>query len=311
MASITLTDQPLKIHVTQPLTTAGMLARAILCGLKRPSGNVDSSQPLKRIIVRQDQVTLEADRIELFRQCCKFDGQTGGVPLPFPETYFTPLMAQAMVAPEFPLSPVGIIHMYQRVTQHKPLEPGQSYNSCCELTEMRSTDLGVECDFDMQLTRGDELHWSGLGTMLSRSRKKSGRSVRQKETDGADGPALPSNTAQVSSDLGRRFAKASGDYNPIHLWKWTAMPMGFSRPIAHGMWTFSRVLGMALASTNADQSVTAEAYFKRPLFLPGTVQISTEVLNIQHDSSAVAVQDAETGTPHLTGQVAVSDRQLS
>jgi len=216
-------------------------------------------------------------------------------------------MAQAMLAPEFPLSPMGIIHIYQRVSQHLPLEPGQSYEACCELTEMRASERGVECEFDMRLTRAGELHWFGVGTMLSRSRKKSKRSTTQNEVDADAGSTVPSITVDVPSDMGRRFAKASGDYNPHHLWKWTAMPMGFRRPIAHGMWTFSRVLGMALASTDADQGVSAEAYFKRPLLMPGEVRLSAETLSTEHLATSLAVQDSETGMPHLVGQVGIPD----
>ena len=66
-----------------------------------------------RITVTQEEVILEASRINAFRECCGFHGQAGGVPLSFPEIYFTPLMAQAMVSEAFPVSPLGIIHVRQ------------------------------------------------------------------------------------------------------------------------------------------------------------------------------------------------------
>ncbi|HEU4753566.1 MAG TPA: MaoC/PaaZ C-terminal domain-containing protein, partial [Armatimonadota bacterium] len=33
---------------------------------------------------------------------------------------------------------------------------------------------------------------------------------------------------------GRRYARASGDYNPVHLWSWSARLLGYRRPILHG-----------------------------------------------------------------------------
>lgn len=47
---------------------------------------------------------------------------------------------------------------------------------------------------------------------------------------------------QVDGDIGRRYAAVSGDYNPHHLYGWTARLIGYPRQIAHGMWTLSRCL---------------------------------------------------------------------
>lgn len=33
---------------------------------------------------------------------------------------------------------------------------------------------------------------------------------------------------------GRRYARASGDFNPVHLWGWSARLFGYSAPILHG-----------------------------------------------------------------------------
>ncbi len=46
----------------------------------------------------------------------------------------------------------------------------------------------------------------------------------------------------MSSSLGLRFARASGDFNPHHLFTWTAKMLGYKQPIAHGMWTIARCL---------------------------------------------------------------------
>jgi acyl dehydratase len=79
---------------------------------------------------------------------------------------------------------------------------------------------------------------------------------------------------RLPADLGRRHAAVSGDYNPIHLYPWTARPLGFSRPIAHGMWTFARCV--AAAAAPADRPVTARAEFRAPVLLPATVTYAAE-----------------------------------
>ena len=50
-------------------------------------------------------------------------------------------------------------------------------------------------------------------------------------------------TWRIPDDAGRRYAKVSGDVNPIHLSGLTAKAFGFKRAIAHGMWVKARVLG--------------------------------------------------------------------
>ncbi|AGH45935.1 MaoC/PaaZ C-terminal domain-containing protein [Paraglaciecola psychrophila] len=50
----------------------------------------------------------------------------------------------------------------------------------------------------------------------------------------------PLNTTwDLSSTLGRQYAKVSGDFNPIHLNKWLAKLFGFQQHIIHGMLTKS------------------------------------------------------------------------
>lgn len=72
---------------------------------------------------------------------------------------------------------------------------------------------------------------------------------------------------QLPAVLGRRYGAASGDRNPIHLYAATARPFGFPRAIAHGMWTFAR----CLAERNPRELRYAEAEFKAPVLLPGSV----------------------------------------
>ncbi|ALK99632.1 hypothetical protein AB595_12920 [Massilia sp. WF1] len=57
-------------------------------------------------------------------------------------------------------------------------------------------------------------------------------------------PPAPALTALASWQLdaasGRAYAALSGDWNPIHLWPWSARMMGLTTPIIHGMHTLGR-----------------------------------------------------------------------
>ena len=105
-------------------------------------------------------------------------------------------------------------------------------------------------------------------------------------------------TWRIPDDAGRRYAKVSGDVNPIHLSGLTAKAFGFKRAIAHGMWVKARALG-ALAGRLPD-ALRADVVFTKPLFLPSTVTLSTEQADGGWD---VAVRSASSGTEHVVGTI--------
>ncbi|HEU0076960.1 MAG TPA: MaoC/PaaZ C-terminal domain-containing protein, partial [Longimicrobiaceae bacterium] len=124
--------------------------------------------------------------------------------------------------------------------------------------------------------------WTGAAQLCSagraafRGRRRGSAVPREGERPRAAeaGPAaLPAGWEEVASwsrggGAGRRYARASGDYNPIHLWGWTARPFGFRRPILHGFCTAAlRRLGIA---------------FRAPLLLPARVRLVAGELGGRH-----------------------------
>jgi len=64
------------------------------------------------------------------------------------------------------------------------------------------------------------------------------RNPRPARKDRADLPVLTG--WRIPRGMGRAYARISGDWNPIHLWTWSAKLMGLQRPIIHGMHTLAR-----------------------------------------------------------------------
>ena len=73
----------------------------------------------------------------------------------------------------------------------------------------------------------------------------------------------------LPGDLGRTYGLVSGDINPIHMSAVTAKAMGFPKAIAHGMWTYARVLGAIGPRTSGP--CTSHVWFKKPVLLPAKV----------------------------------------
>jgi acyl dehydratase len=89
----------------------------------------------------------------------------------------------------------------------------------------------------------------------------------------------------------------SGDWNPIHLYPWTARPLGFPRQIAHGMWSTARCV--AAIENRLPTRVDIEVVFRKPVLLPGTVSFG---LAQDAGGAGFSLSRPRDGAPHLLGR---------
>jgi acyl dehydratase len=101
---------------------------------------------------------------------------------------------------------------------------------------------------------------------------------------------------RFAEDAGRRYASVSGDVNPIHLHALSARAFGFDRAIAHGMFSYARVLASLGARVPAAGSSTV--WFRKPVKLPSTTRLAVS------DDARLAVLVPANGTgEHLVATV--------
>ena len=77
---------------------------------------------------------------------------------------------------------------------------------------------------------------------------------------------------RAPADIGRRYAKVAGDYNPIHLSAPTAKLFGFPQAIAHGLWNTARSLA-ALGEHLPAAQIEIDVEFRKPVRLPSDVTL--------------------------------------
>jgi len=81
---------------------------------------------------------------------------------------------------------------------------------------------------------------------------------------------------RLAPGSGRAYARVSGDWNPIHLWTWSAHLMGMKRPIIHGMHTLARAC--AELEHASGRPVTAlDARFKAPAVLGSELALGADL----------------------------------
>jgi acyl dehydratase len=292
-----------EIDLTRPPRPLHVYARGLTHSLlKRQGVLTGDGRDAPALAVRVCGVRIDPSVLARFRDVCRYFAPPESLPLSYPETLFNSLMGGLVTSADFPLSPMGLIHMAQRIVLRAPIAPSERLDLSCRVAAMRRAARGIEVDVGMQVRVASELRWEGTATLLSRAPGvRGGKSeARRAQEPPLRDPAVE--TLEVAEWTGRAYARASGDYNPHHLHRITARPVGFSKPIAHGMWTLSRALGAIETRLALPLGVEVEASFKRPLPMPGRVVLRHEAA-LDGGELRFEVRDAASGAPHVLGLV--------
>ncbi|HBP2819170.1 TPA: acyl dehydratase, partial [Pseudomonas aeruginosa] len=94
----------------------------------------------------------------------------------------------------------------------------------------------------------------------------------------------------------RRYARAAGDYNPIHLSAPSAKLFGFPRAIAHGLWNKARSLA-ALGERLPASGYRVEVRFQKPVLLPASLTLLASAAAADGQFSLRGKDDL----PHMAG----------
>ena len=239
----------------------------------------------------EGEAEVEAGRLAEYARVCGFTLRDE-LPATYPHILAFPLHMQLMTRGDFPVAAVGLVHIANRITQHRPLRLGEQLDLKVRPTPLEAHPRGRAFSIVTEARVGDELAWESRSTMLRRG-GGSGDADGAKREEREELPA--SATWRLPGDLGRRYGSVSGDRNPIHMSNLSAKLLGFPRAIAHGMWTKARSL--AALEHRLPDGFTVEVEFRRPILLPGTVAFAAS------DDLRFSVRDAKKGTPHLDGTI--------
>jgi acyl dehydratase len=246
-------------------------------------------------------VEVDREHLNEYNRVCGFElGET--LPPTYPHMLAFPLSMQLMAASDFPFPVIGLVHIRNRIEQARaigadePLTLRVSTVNLGDHPKGRSFEVHTEAEVD-----GAPV-WRSVSTYLRKGGGSGdgGSSSGGKKKDKAKDPAdeqEPKAIWEVPDDIGRRYAAVSGDSNPIHLRRSTAMLFGMPRPIAHGMWTKARCLA-ALEGKLPDK-MAVDVTFKLPVFLPSKVAFTT--WQEKGGARSFALESAKDGKPHLSG----------
>ena len=239
-------------------------------------------------------VCVDADKVAAYAKVCGFSLRET-LPATYPHVLAFPLHMAAMADGRFPFGAVGLVHIENRIAQHRPIGTGEELEIRVRTTPLEAHPRGRAFSLVSEARIDGELVWEDVSRFLRRG----GGSGEGRSATGGEGRSVPASGGaewKLPGDLGRRYAAVSGDRNPIHMHSLLAKPLGFPRAIAHGMWTKARCL--AALENRLPDAFIVEARFRKPILLPARVVFTSAEQGQQID---FAVRDAKRGTPHLEG----------
>jgi len=254
-----------------------LYAKAGLTGFLRRGGDLPPT-------TRSADVVVDREHLAAYSAVCGFRiGED--LPPTYPHVLGFPLQMELMTDRAFPFALPGLVHIGNRIAQVRPLTVADPLALHVHAGNLRPHDRGTQFDVVTTAAVAGEVVWTDVSTYLRR--------------DGGSGaagehatPPAPTGAWRVPADIGRRYARVSGDRNPIHLHPLAAKAFGFPRAIAHGMWTKARCL--AAFEGRLPNAFKVDVRFRAPVLLPAAVDFST-------DGSTFALHHPKSGKPHLTG----------
>ena len=280
-------------HVTEldsAPNLAALFAKAAVTSWGRGGGLPDTH------LVRRG-VAVDPAHLAAYDHVCRLP-LNDTLPATYPHMLTFPLQMALMTERSFPFGLPGLVHARNRIDVLRAIRTDEELDLEVWAENLARHRSGAAVDLRATVTVAGEEVWRSTSTYLSRG-AKAPEGAPEAEIEVSVG-ALDrvSATWRIPDDAGRRYAKVSGDVNPIHLSGLTAKAFGFKRAIAHGMWVKARVLG-ALSGRLPD-AVNLDVSFRKPLFLPSTVTLSTAQAGGGWDFD---VSNAASGTEHVVGTI--------
>jgi acyl dehydratase len=149
---------------------------------------------------------------------------------------FKDVVESIILHPKLGMNVLKMVHAEQTFEFFQPIYADMKLLPSATVAGIRDVSTGQILDVDAQLAQDGETVAQGRVAMFVRGKpgKKAGEKSKERKT--TSGPEMAELTRfSIGKDQPKRYAHASGDYNPIHTNRTVARLAGFKAPIAHGL----------------------------------------------------------------------------
>lgn len=255
----------------------------------------------ERALVLADQ-RIDRDRVAAYDRVCGFDF-SDVLPATYPHMLAFPLHLSLMTAGTFPVPAIGLVHIANRIVQHRPIRASERLSLRVWATPLSPHPRGRQFTLCSEAWVGAEKVWEESSLNLARGRSDDA-APSPEGPPGSSG--LPQSAVwRLPGDLGRRYGAVSGDMNPIHVHRLSAKLFGFPTAIAHGMWTKARCL--AQLGRELPEAYTVQVAFRKPILLPAKVAFAESGAPDGARGIVFGVRDVRNDAVHLDGLLTRAD----
>ncbi|NNM13179.1 MAG: hypothetical protein HKO58_02545 [Gammaproteobacteria bacterium] len=274
--------------------------------LSRKPGRLKEGASYPRLEASIHGVRPDRSHVNDFAKVSGFPEDRDFLPLPYPHVLAAPLHYALLTHQAFPLKLLGLVHISNSITQHRPIGLEEELSIACHIQDYDDTIRGQVFHLHTHMQVGDELVWEETTSFIARKKtpknKRSNKSPKKiQAVEKSDAQII---SWEVPGNMGRKFAKVSGDINPIHLTNITAKLFGFKQAIIHGVWSMSRTLAelepQLLKRQTGLNKLRFDVNFKLPVFIPSWVMLETHDNN---DGLEFVMKDSAGVKPHMSGQI--------
>lgn len=268
--------------------------------------NAQTSVPILPSTNITKTVTVSAEHCQKYNRLCEWQPKIASLIHPnYIQTLSMPLQLSLMVEQPFPFKPIGVVHIANEIEVNQLPEQASTLRLLCYFGKVYFHKRGWL--FEVITHAFDTSNASNTPAVVATSyylaRAKHGADTEHLAACEPQLPAWISNdvnenqtktavgkkTLKFDSNIGRKYAKISGDYNPIHLFASTAKFFGFNKAIAHGMYSKARAASYTLSSIETSTNILSKPFvlrcsFVQAIFLPANTQLN--VFNVKQNSEA-------------------------
>jgi len=270
-------------------------ARIILT--RRPGKTQDT--PVPRLLGRMENIIADPVNLTRYRELCRLEND-GEIPVLYPHVIASPVYMHLLSRKEFPIPLIGSLHLRNHIIRHRPIDDREPLTLEVMTGEKRVVKQGIEFDFTILLSSKGERLWESITTWF----KKGNYGTIHTQSPHAE-IIRPLNEGEkhaesyIPREIGKRFARITGDYNPIHISKFIAPLFGLKRDVAHAMWVCADTIRQLPLYEN-ESPLRVDLAFKGPLFLDSRYLIK---LKMTHDNLRFDTFCGDNPRPCIQGQI--------
>lgn len=278
--------------------------KAMLKALVLPRAGFDSSVGLPNIKASWKGASADARELNEYLQTLSLE-KHDYLPVLYPHVMAGSMHMNMLSHKSFPIRLLGSVHLKNRIVQHQAIADDATMEIKSEIGAYRLVEKGVEFDFTTDVYVQGEKVWEEVSTYFQAGKfggKENPSSEKSFELESLNQPQ-ESGSWHVPNNRGKRYAKITGDYNPIHMSPLAAKLFGFKRDIAHGFGVLAEAIEYSSAIEQAggiEKPLQVDVVFKGPVFLDSDVSIKQ---NKEQDSNRFDVYCASNPKPSICGSV--------